>query len=113
LGRGSESISDRVFATGSLRALIVLMTPGNAAQADPVEERGAPLLQDVLEKHGGALKPTSVSTKQEHIAKLARDYPERAFFTLSQYIDFEWVWYAYDQTRKDGAVGVDEPIHRN
>jgi RNA-directed DNA polymerase len=49
-----------------------------------------------------------VSTKQEHIAKLARDYPERAFFTLSQYIDFEWVWYAYDQTRKDGAVGVDE-----
>jgi RNA-directed DNA polymerase len=54
------------------------------------------------------LKPTSVSTKQEHIAKLARAYPERAFFTLSQYIDFEWVWYAYDQTRKDGAVGVDE-----
>jgi RNA-directed DNA polymerase len=54
------------------------------------------------------LKPTSVSTKQEHIAKLARDYPERAFFTLSQYIDYEWVWYAYDRTRKDGAVGVDE-----
>jgi RNA-directed DNA polymerase len=49
-----------------------------------------------------------VSTKQEHIAKLARDYPERAFFTLSQYIDYEWVWYAYDRTRKDGAVGVDE-----
>jgi RNA-directed DNA polymerase len=54
------------------------------------------------------LKPTSVSTKQEHIAKLARDYPERALFTLSQYIDYEWVWYAYDRTRKDGAVGVDE-----
>jgi RNA-directed DNA polymerase len=54
------------------------------------------------------LKPTSVSTKQEHIAKLARDYPERAFFTLSQYIDYEWVWHAYDRTRKDGAVGVDE-----
>ena len=54
------------------------------------------------------MKPTSVSTKQEYIAKLARDYPERAFFTLSQYIDFEWVWYAYDRTRKDGAVGVDE-----
>jgi RNA-directed DNA polymerase len=108
LGRGSESISDRVFATGSLRALIVLMTPGNAAQADPVEERGAPLLQDVLEKHGGALKPTSVSTKQEHIATLARSHPERAFFTLNQYIDYEWVHYAYACTRKDGAVGVDD-----
>jgi len=54
------------------------------------------------------LKPESVSTKQEQIAKLARDYPERALFTLSQYIDYEWVRYAYDQTRKDGAVGVDE-----
>ena len=54
------------------------------------------------------MKPTSVSTKQEHIATLARDYPERAFFTLSQYIDYEWVRYAYDRTRKDGAVGVDE-----
>lgn len=54
------------------------------------------------------MKPESVSTKQEHIAKLARDYPERALFTLSQYIDYEWVRYAYDRTRKDGAVGVDE-----
>ena len=54
------------------------------------------------------MKPASVSTKQEHIAKLARDYPERAIFTLSQHIDYEWVRYAYDRTRKDGAVGVDE-----
>lgn len=35
MGRGRESISDTVFGTGSLRALIVPMTPGNAAQADP------------------------------------------------------------------------------
>ena len=56
------------------------------------------------------MKPTSVSTKQERIATLARDYPERALFTLSQYIDYEWVRYAYDRTRKDGAVGVDEQM---
>ena len=31
-----------------------------------------------------------------------------AFFTLNQYIDYEWVRYAYDRTRKDGAVGVDD-----
>ena len=54
------------------------------------------------------MKPASVSTKQEHIAKLARDHPEMAFFTLNQYIDEEWVRYAYDCTRKDGAVGVDD-----
>ena len=31
-----------------------------------------------------------------------------AFFTLNQYIDYEWVRYAYERTRKDGAVGVDQ-----
>ena len=46
LGRGSESISDPVFGTGSLSALIVLLTPGNAARADPAEGSGAPLLQN-------------------------------------------------------------------
>jgi RNA-directed DNA polymerase len=54
------------------------------------------------------LKPASVSTKQEHIATLARSKPEVAFFTLNQYIDYEWVRYAYERTRKDGAVGVDQ-----
>lgn len=36
-----KKISDFVFGAGSLSALVVLMTPGNAGQADPVEERGA------------------------------------------------------------------------
>jgi len=40
LERRSESISDFVFGTGSLSALVVLMTPGNAAQADPVDGKG-------------------------------------------------------------------------
>ena len=46
LGRGNESISDPVFGTGSLSALMVLLTPGNAARVDPAEGRGAPLLQN-------------------------------------------------------------------
>lgn len=53
------------------------------------------------------MKPESVSTKQERIAKLARDNPAMALRTLSHHIDYEWVKYAYDCTRKDGAVGVD------
>ncbi len=48
MGRGSESISDLVFGAGSLRAFVVLMTPGNSAQEDPVEERGAPLYRVFL-----------------------------------------------------------------
>jgi RNA-directed DNA polymerase len=83
------------------------MTLGNAAQADPVEGRGASLYRTVLEKHGGTLRPQSVQTKQEQIAELARNNPRMAINTLHHHIDFEWVMYAYECTRKDGAVGVD------
>ena len=55
----------------------------------------------------GALKPESVSTKQERIAKLARERPGMAFTSLNHYVDYEWVEYAYRCTRKDGARGVD------
>jgi RNA-directed DNA polymerase len=53
------------------------------------------------------LKPESVSTKQERIAKLARENPAMAFTSLNHYLDAEWMEYAYECTRKDGAVGVD------
>ena len=53
------------------------------------------------------MKPESVSTKQERIAELARNNPEMALATIAHHIDYEWVKYAYDCTRKDGAVGID------
>ncbi|MGH8650962.1 MAG: group II intron reverse transcriptase/maturase [Gammaproteobacteria bacterium] len=53
------------------------------------------------------MKPESVSTKQERIAILARRDPRMAFTSLNHYVDYEWVKYAYECTRKDGAVGVD------
>lgn len=53
------------------------------------------------------MKPASVSTKQERIAKLARENPAMAFTSLNHYLDAEWMRYAYECTRKDGAVGVD------
>jgi len=63
--------------------------------------------ESLLRNTEGALKPDSVSTKQERIAKLARSNPALAFTSLNQYLDYEWVRYAYECTRKDGAVGVD------
>jgi RNA-directed DNA polymerase len=53
------------------------------------------------------LKPESVSTKHERIAELARKNPAMAFTSLNHYLDYEWMEYAYQCTRKDGAVGVD------
>lgn len=53
------------------------------------------------------MKPESVSTKQERIAELARIDPEMAFTSLNHCLDYEWLHYAFEQTRKDGATGVD------
>jgi RNA-directed DNA polymerase len=50
---------------------------------------------------------TSVSTKQERIAALAKQSPEMAFTSLAYLMDIDWLKEAYRRTRKDGAVGVD------
>ena len=55
----------------------------------------------------GALKPESVSTKQRRIAELAKTNAKMAFTSLNHHLDEEWLRYAYDLTRKDGAVGTD------
>ena len=53
------------------------------------------------------MKPESVSTKQERIAEMARRNPAMVFTSLNHYLDEEWLRYAYERTRRDGAVGVD------
>lgn len=55
----------------------------------------------------GALKPEVVLTKQKRIAELANRYKGRPLTSLNHYLDEEWLRYAYELTRKDGAVGVD------
>lgn len=70
-------------------------------------EGGHRVAESFLGNMTGALKPESVSTKQERIAKLAREQPGMAFSSLNHYVDYEWVEYAYRCTRKDGARGVD------
>jgi RNA-directed DNA polymerase len=49
----------------------------------------------------------NVSTKLQRIAELARKAPQMAMRTLAHHIDVEFLRVAYQQTRKDGAVGVD------
>jgi len=52
-------------------------------------------------------RSTSVSTKQQRIAELAREMPEKALTSLSHHIDLDWMREAHRRTRKDGAVGID------
>jgi RNA-directed DNA polymerase len=58
-------------------------------------------------KMAGTPSPTTVSTKLQQIAALAKQAPDMAFTTLAHHIDLEWLQEAYRRTRKDGAVGVD------
>ena len=55
----------------------------------------------------GAVSLSSVSTKQQRIAELARIHPEVAFTSLAYHMDLDWLKEAYGRTRKDGAAGVD------
>lgn len=55
----------------------------------------------------GQPRPTSISTKQDRIATLAKQMPATALQSLSHHIDLEWLKEAHRRTRKDGAVGVD------
>jgi RNA-directed DNA polymerase len=53
------------------------------------------------------MESTDVSTKQRQIAQNARMHPEVSFTSLAHRIDLQWLYEAYQRTRKDGAVGVD------
>lgn len=55
----------------------------------------------------GAPNLDSISTRQQRIAELAREDPNRALTSLAHHIDIDWLHEAYRRTRKDGAVGVD------
>lgn len=50
---------------------------------------------------------SSVSTKLERIARLARRMRTEPLTTLAHHIDVDWLKEAYERTRKDGAPGVD------
>lgn len=49
----------------------------------------------------------NVSTKLQRIAELARKAPQMAIRTLAHHIGVEFLRVAYNETRKDGATGVD------
>jgi len=54
-----------------------------------------------------ASNSTTVSTRQERIASLAKQSPQMGFTSLNHHIDLHWLQEAYHRTRKDGAAGVD------
>ena len=63
-------------------------------------------------KMEGTPSPQTVSTKQQRIAKKAKE-EKRAFNTLAHNIDVDWLKEAFRRTRKDGAPGIDGLMARD
>lgn len=55
----------------------------------------------------GTQSPSSVSTKLQRIAEVAREKPGEALTALGHHINIDFLKEAYRRTRKDGAPGVD------
>jgi RNA-directed DNA polymerase len=55
----------------------------------------------------GASEPDFVSTRQQKIAELAKQDPQRGLFSLAHHIDLGWLHEAYLRVRRSGATGVD------
>jgi len=78
-----------------------------------VEERGCREMEPLKGKAAGTSGLETVYTKQQRIAKLAREAPQMVLTTLAHHIDLDWLKEAYRRTRKDGATGVDEQTARD
>lgn len=59
-------------------------------------------------RDAGEKRPlTSVSTRQQHIAEMARKHAGSPLTTLSHHLDMLWLREAYARVRRDSAPGVD------
>ena len=50
---------------------------------------------------------STVSTKQQRVATLAKQSPQMGFTSLAYLMDMDWLHEAFQRTRQDGAAGVD------
>jgi len=59
-------------------------------------------------RHAAEKRPlTSVRTRQEHIAHIAKKYRDSPLTTLSYHLDMLWMREAFSRLNKDSAPGVD------
>lgn len=49
---------------------------------------------------------STVSTKQQRVAQLAKQSAQTGFTSLAHLMDIDWLHEAYRRTRKDGAAGA-------
>jgi len=80
---------------------------GELSPEDPVEESGCRIKELFEGNMASTSKLGTVSTRQERIARLAKQSRTMSFTSLAYFIDMDWLKEAYSRTRKDGAAGID------
>ena len=90
---------------GESEQVTVPMKSGKLPRSDPAEGETCQAIQPQEGKMTETKGSTSISTRQERIAELAKRF--QTLTTLSHHIDETWLNEAYRRTRKDGAAGVD------
>ena len=55
----------------------------------------------------GTKHRTADGTRQRRIAEAVRKHPEKSVVSLAHHIDMEWMYGAYQLTRRHGAKGID------
>ena len=67
-----------------------------------------PRYDSVAGRHGAEVRPlTSVKTRQEHIAKIARKYTNSPVITLGHHMDMLWMRESFFSLKKGKATGID------
>jgi group II intron reverse transcriptase/maturase len=110
-GEGNE-------AEGEVRQEVVVARStyeaGEPDRRDPGEGRGHLNKGPVKGNTVDAQEPRTrqeineyVLTKRHRIAEVASKLPSERLVSLSQHIDIWWLYTAFEQTRKDGAKGID------
>jgi group II intron reverse transcriptase/maturase len=93
----------------SLSALIVPAKPGNLPEGAGGGKGGIGVWNCFVGTQEVTMNTEEyVSTKMEQIAVNAKRLPEVSFTSLAHHIDQRWLYDAYKNTRRDGALGVDE-----
>ena len=120
LGGGSETKPHRVgtakrrqrsaagWTAGSRSVLIVPTKHGNATTGPWGGKRGVILWNCWRETRQMPRNLSTVSTKQQRVATLAKQSPHMGFTSLAYLMDIDWLREAYRRIRKDAAAGVDE-----
>lgn len=88
--------------------VIVPLNLANRSEESQAREGPRRSMELLLGNTEEAMESKDVYTKQQQIARDARDLPQVSFTSLAYHMDVAWLKEAYQRTRKDGAVGVGE-----